>query len=105
MKMHVPILSTIEKAAIAGQREAARAVLKLARELSPTDTGQSDKSGFTASDDLTVQVGFTSHISRIQHENLEYQHPGGGVPKFLEVAEANTDVAGIIAKKVRDALG
>lgn len=105
MKINNPILSTIEKAAQNGLREAARAVLKRARDLSPTDTGDSDKSGFTRVDDLTMQVGFTSPVSRFQHENLDYQHPGGGQAKFLEAAVDEVDVAGIMAARVRKETG
>lgn len=105
MKIHTPILSTIEKAAQDGLRDAGRQVLKRARELSPTDTGQSDKSGFTRIDDLTVQVGFTSHVSRLQHENLDWVHPDGGVPKFLERAADEVDIELIMYMKVRAAAG
>lgn len=102
--MHLPILTTVEKAVQDGLRAAGKETLKRARELSPTDTGASDKSGFVAVDDLTVQVGFKSHISRIQHENLDYQHPGGGTAKFLEGAAEQVDVEAIIAEQVRRAL-
>jgi hypothetical protein len=86
--MHTPILTLIEQAAQEGIREAAKATLKRARELSPTDTGASDKTGFVVVDDLTAQVGFTSPISRIQHEDLDNEHPAGGQAKFLEAAAA-----------------
>ena len=105
MKIHTPILSTVERAVQEGMRKAGEATLERARELSPTETGKSDESGFVAVDDLTTQVGFKSFISRIQHENLEYQHPDGGQPKFLETAAAEIDVEQIIARSVREALG
>lgn len=103
--MYFPILSTIEKAAQDANREIGRKVLKRARELSPTDTGDSDKSGFTSTEDLTTQVGFTSIVSRLQHEKLEWRHDGGGQPKFLEAAAAEVDVEGIQARHLREALG
>ncbi|WP_439593892.1 hypothetical protein [Microbacterium sp.] len=100
-----PILSIYEKAAQDANREIGRVVLKRARELSPTESGASDKSGFTATDDLTTQVGFTSLVSKIQHENLDYQHPNGGQAKFLETAAAEVDVASIQARHLKGALG
>ena len=66
MKMQ-PILTVVEKAVQEGLRDVGRETLRIARELSPTETGQSDKSGFVAVDDLTVQVGFQSLVSMLQH--------------------------------------
>jgi len=105
VKMHAPILTLVEKAAQDGLKEAAKQTLKRARDLSPTLTGESDKSGFVAVDDLTVQVGFTSPVSVWQHENLDYQHPRGGTAKFLEGAAAQVDVTAIIAAAARQVLG
>lgn len=105
MKMHMPVLSMLEKATQDGLRDAGKAVLARARALSPTDTGASDKSGFVRIDDLTVQVGFTSHISRMQHENLDYQHPDGGQPKFLEAASDEIPVEQFVLDRVKKALG
>lgn len=102
--MEKPILSIIEKAAQDAMRKAGRETLKRARELSPTDSGESDKSGFVAVDDLTVQVGFTSLVSRLNHENLDWQHPGGGQPKFLETASDEVNIEAIAAAAVREAL-
>ena len=104
MKMHLPILSTVEQAAQQGMRAAGREVLQRARELSPTLTGDSDKSGFVATDDLTVQVGFTSLVSKLQHENLDWEHPQGGQPKFLEAAVDEVDIGAVTAAHVRKAL-
>lgn len=103
MKMHLPILSTTEKAAQGGLRKGMRAVLARARELSPDDTGESDKSGFTRVDDLTGQAGFTSLVSLLQHENLDYQHPNGGQAKFLETAAAEVHVEAYVADEIRKA--
>lgn len=104
MKIYTPILSTVEKAAQDGLRDAGKAILKRARELSPTDTGQSDKSGFTRVDDLTLQVGFTSLVSRLQHENLDWQHTNGQA-KFLEAAGDEIPAERFILDHVRNALG
>lgn len=105
MKIHNPILSTVEKAAQDGLRAVTRATLKLAREKSPTDSGESDKSGFTAIDDLTGQVGFTSFVSLLNHERLDWRHDDGGEAKFLENAALEVDVEGIMATEMRRRLG
>jgi len=105
VKNLVPVLSLLEKAHREGARDGARAVLQRARDLSPTDTGASDKSGFVAVDDLTVQVGFRSLVSRLQHENLDWQHEGGGQAKFLEAAADQVDVAPYVAARIRAELG
>lgn len=105
MKILKPILSTVDKAAQEEMRAAGRDVLRTARELSPTDTGDSDKSGFMSVDDMTVQVGFTSLVSRLQHENLDWVHSDGGQPKFLEAAVDQVDIEARVAAKVREVLG
>lgn len=86
MEFHQPILTIMEQAAQDALRDASKATLKRARELSPTDTGDSDKTGFAVVDGLTAQVGFRSPISRIQHEDLDNKHAAGQQPKFLERA-------------------
>lgn len=107
MRLNVPILSTVEKAVQDELRKGGRQILKRARELSPTDSGESDKSGFSVVDDLTLQVGFKSLVSRLQHENLEWQHTDGGQAKFLEAAvdECADDINAAIAAAVRQGLG
>ena len=107
MKMHLPILSTVEKAAQDALREVAEQTLERSNELSPTLTGESDESGFVAVDDLTATVGYSSLVSLLQHEKLEWQHPRGGQAKFLETAAAEMEqqVEPIMAQKVREALG
>lgn len=103
--MEQPLLSIYEKVAQDAMREAGRQTLKLAREKSPTLSGDSDKTGFVAVDDLTVQVGFKSLVSRLQHEDLDNQHPNGGEPKFLENASLEVDIEAIAAAKLRGATG
>ena len=104
MKMHMPIMSTVEKAAQEGLRKGMKELLKVAREKSPTLSGDSDKSGFVRVDDLTGQVGFTSLVSLLQHENLDYQHPSGGEAKFLERAADEVDVEQFVFEAIRAAL-
>ena len=105
MRILLPVTSVVEKSAQNGLRKGGRQILKIARKKSPTDDGDSDKSGFTRVDDLTLQVGFTSRISRLQHENLDYQHKAGEQAKFLEAALEEVDMEAILAAEVRAALG
>lgn len=105
MKMLVSVASELEKAAQTGLKKAGRQILKVAREKSPTDEGDSDKSGFSLVDDLTLQVGFKSHISRLQHEDLDYQHKPGEQAKFLEAAVDEVDIGAIIAAELRGTFG
>ena len=105
MKINVPVATVLEQAAQEGLRKAGKQILKRARQLSPTNDGDSDKTGFSVVDDLTLQVGFKSYISRIQHEDLDYQHKPGEQAKFLEAAAEEVDTGAIIAAKVRGALG
>ncbi len=64
-------------------------------------------SGFMLVEDLIAQVGFTSFVSLLQHEKLEFRHPNGGEPKFLETAaaEIEPDVERIMAAKLRAVTG
>lgn len=105
MAKFYPVLTKLEKSAQAGLRDVGRAVLKVARKKSPTDTGESDKSGFVLVDDLTMQVGFTSPISRLQHEDMDAKHAAGEGPKFLEEAVDEVDAAAILAARNRRDLG
>ncbi len=103
MKEHIPLLSTVEKAAQDGLREGLKEVLKRSRENSPEDAGDLKKEGRVNIDDLTGQVYYTSLVARLQHENLEYHHDDGG-PKFLENALAEVGVEKHIAERIRGAL-
>lgn len=105
MKMLLPILTAVEKAAQAGLKDVARATLKESNARIPRESGATAKSGFTASEDLTAQVGYRSKVAAIQHENLDYQHPQGGEAKFLERAAADVDVEGIMVARMKRELG
>lgn len=100
MKINKPLLTTTERAAQIGLRTGMRALLVRARELSPTDSGASDKSGFVSIDDLTGQVGFTSLVSKLQHENLDWEHADGGQAKFLEQAAEDVDVVDYVYTEI-----
>lgn len=104
MAKFYPVRTQLEASIQKGLRKGGAAVLKRMRELSPTDTGESDQSGFVSVDDLTVQVGFKSPISRLQNENLDYQHTDGQA-KFAEAAVDQVDIGPIVAAQNRADLG
>ncbi len=103
MKMN-PIRDPIANAAAAGLKVGARAVMKDARERAPEDDGVLKASGRVVADDLDVLVKFTAPHAWLQHEKLEYQHPNGGGPKYLENAALESDLARPIADHVRAVL-
>lgn len=103
MKIHNPILSTIEAAVQKGLREAGREVLKESNANAPKLSGAMIKSGRVTVDDLTVQVSYTGIVALMQHERLDYRHDDGG-PKFLENAALGVDVESIIARAVLGAI-
>ena len=107
MKMYLPLLSAIESAAQSALAEVADATLERSNALIPEDTGETKQTGFSRTDDLTAQVGYTSFIARLQHENLENEHPTGGQAKFLEIAanEMRPLVGPTIAAHLRGKLG
>ena len=100
-----PILTDMEKDAQQAARDVGKKQLARARELSPTKSGDSDKSGFVAVDDRTTQVGFRSVISRIQHERTDFNHPNGGQAKFLETAVDEIDAIDYIVNRLRSKYG
>lgn len=107
MRMHVPILSTIEKATQDELRKAGRQILQRSNQLAPKDDGDLVKTGRAIVDDLTLQVSYTAPHAHLQHENLEYQHEDGGQAKFLETAidELAGPINAALAAAVRKSLG
>ena len=95
-------LTEIEKAARDALQDAAKDVLKRAKELAPKESGALRRSGRVSVDDVTVRVVFRSPIAWLQHERLDYQHDEGG-PKYLEraVAESNIEAEMISAVTAR----
>lgn len=106
MKFYLPVLNALEQAAQDGLVEVAEMHLDRSNELIPRDTGETAESGFTDVEDLTAKVGYSSFIARLQHEDLDNQHPRGGQAKFLETAadELRPTIGPTIAKHVRAAL-
>lgn len=100
MAKFYPVMTQLEKSIQKAYRKAGRVVLNRMKELSPTETGASDNTGFVAVDDLTMQVGFKSHVSRIQNEDLDYQHTNGQA-KFAEAAVDEVDIGPILAEQNR----
>lgn len=104
MKMHVPVLSVLEKAAQEGLREGMKEILRVSNSRAPKDDLDLVKSGAVRIDDLTGQVSYNAFHARMQHENLDFTHADGGAPKFLESAAQDVDVAAFIARRTRQAL-
>lgn len=102
MKMHSPILGPLEKAAQDGLRKGMRAMLARSRELAPVDDEDLVKSGGVRIDDLTGQVSYTAPHARFQHENLDFEHAGGGQAKFLETAAAEILVEDYVAAEIAE---
>lgn len=96
MAKFYPVKTQLEASIQKGLRKAGREVLKRMKELSPDDTGDSDKTGFVAVEDLTMQVGFTSPVKRFSNEDLDAQHTNGQA-KFMEGAVDQVDIAPILA--------
>lgn len=105
VRMHVPIKSAVEQAAVKGMRAGARAVLKRSNELAPKDDEDLARNGRVRVDDLTVQVSYDSPYAVLQHERLDYEHAGGGQAKFLETAAREVSIEAAVAAEVRRALG
>jgi hypothetical protein len=83
---HNAILTEIEKAAREALRDAAKAVLKRAKELAPKDEGDLRRAGRVSVNDVDIRVVFRAPHAWLQHERLDYKHPAGGGPKYLERA-------------------
>lgn len=107
MKQYLPLLTAMEKAAQSALAEHAQQVMAESNRLAPRDTGDMVKSAKIEVSDLTVQAGYTDFVARLQHENLDYQHAGGGQAKFLETAANDRagELPGTIVKHLRRALG
>ncbi|WP_396645444.1 HK97 gp10 family phage protein [Microbacterium sp.] len=93
-------LTEIEQAAQNGLTEAARVALADARSRAPKDTGKLRRSGRVIVDDVGATVRFTAPHAYLQHENLDYQHPDGGEPKYLENAVLDVDLGQILADAI-----
>ncbi|MCM6761396.1 hypothetical protein NB037_03105 [Rathayibacter sp. ZW T2_19] len=107
MGYYRPVLSLIEKAAQDALLEVAEAVIENSNARAPRLTGETEDTSFARVDDLTAQAGYESFVARLQHEDLEYEHPRGGEPKFLEKAaeDVRPKVGPMIEKHIREALG
>lgn len=87
--------------------EMADEVLEDARSRAPRDTGELAESGYVEqAPDGRLVVGFRADHAAVQHERLDWEHPGGGEPKFLERAldEAARGAQARLADAAREAL-
>lgn len=99
-------------AAIRGITMGMEHVLQISKTLVPNDEGTLENSGRVVVDEkaltgaVTYGEGGAEAYAMVQHENLDYHHPGGRQAKYLEQPmheEAGT-VAQIVAAQIRRAL-
>lgn len=100
---HNAILTELEKAAREAVRDTAKKVLARAKENAPKDEGTLRRSGKVHVNDTEVRVAFKAPHAWLQHERLDYKHPAGGGPKYLEraVEEVGAEADIISGIKVR----
>lgn len=99
-------------AAIRGLTMAMEHVLQISQQLVPNDEGTLERSGRTVIDEdaltgaVTYGEGGAEQYAVVQHENLEYHHPGGRQAKYLEqpMREEAGTCAQIVAAQIRRAL-
>lgn len=101
VKIYDAKLTAVQQAAQAGLDEAAKQVLAVAKTLAPVDTGALRRSGKVKSSWLETAVVFTAPHAVLQHERLDYKHPGGGQAKYLEAAVEQVDVGAVVAGAVK----
>ncbi len=78
------VTDAITEAAQTGIYEAAEALLDQAIEKTPVQDGILRASGMATQEGLQAAVSFNTPYAVKQHEELGYQHPGGGEAKYLE---------------------
>ncbi|MCF6467402.1 hypothetical protein FAF44_03095 [Nonomuraea sp. MG754425] len=112
LDMHVSpeALETKARAAIErGLTQATEHVLTSTEPKVPWQTGDLERSGSAVVDrsNLDGIVSFDQPYAVAQHENLDWEHPLKGEPKFLErtLYEEAATVRDVVAKAVRKALG
>ncbi|MEV4078953.1 hypothetical protein AB0J43_01500 [Nonomuraea fuscirosea] len=94
---------------VQGLRQAAEHVLTMTQPKVPWQVGDLERSGSTAVDESALEgvISFDSPYAVAQHEQLDWEHPIKGEPKYLETTlyEEAQVARAIIAKAVRKALG
>lgn len=99
-------------AAVRGITMGMEHVLQISQQLVPNDEGTLERTGRVVVDEkaltgaVTYGEGGAEPYAAIQHENLDYHHPGGRQAKFLEqpMHEEREVVAQIVAAQIRRAL-
>jgi hypothetical protein len=99
-----------KQAASLGLKLGAEHLLGKANETVPYLDGILEQSGTVDSDELeaAVSYGGAAHAYAIvQHEHVEFNHPGKGRAKWLELAlrEETEEIQQVIAKAIRKGLG
>lgn len=101
-----------ERGAEQGVERAADHILNATRSVVPLEDGDLVRSGRVDAGGLHATVSYGEGSGRvgiyavIQHERLDYNHPGGGRAKYLEgpLLAESPEVAPIIAADVRKAM-
>ncbi|MEW1843141.1 hypothetical protein AB0392_34815 [Nonomuraea angiospora] len=92
-----------------GLAQATEHVLTMTEPKVPWQTGDLERSGSAQVDRSNLEgvISFDQPYAVAQHENLDWNHPLKGEPKFLETTlyEEAEVVRAIVAKAVRKALG
>lgn len=94
---------SIDQALSDGLKAGGELVLEKANQLVPVESGDLKDSGIVTVDGDTATVTYTSEYALKQHERLDFDHPGGGHAKFLEIG-ALANAAAIeeeIAERIR----
>lgn len=102
-------IARAKQAASLGVKLGAEHLLAKANETVPYLDGILEQSGTVDSDELdaTVSYGGAAHAYAIvQHEHVEFNHPGKGRAKWLELAlhEEEGEIQQVIARAIRKGL-
>ncbi|WP_188197219.1 hypothetical protein [Nonomuraea sp. SYSU D8015] len=92
-----------------GLQQAAEHVLTMTEPKVPWQTGDLERSGSAVVDRSNLEgiISFDQPYAVAQHEQLDWEHPLKGEPKYLETTlyEEAAVVRAMLAKAVRKALG
>ena len=95
----------IRAAAVVGLGQWAELVLEKSRALVPLDEATLERSGTPSVDEhaMAAAVSYDTPYAVIQHENMDFHHPGGRQAKYLERpwAESMKWALPLIQKQIR----
>ncbi len=94
----------IQKANRRGATENRWKIVVDAQAKTPIDTGDLRKSAQVDKTNIgSYRVSYNESYAAIQHENLSFNHPGGGEAKYLDKAtkENTNEMKAIVASRVK----